>query len=480
MNRPIKHFLRWVVSGVIAVTFLLVMSSATSFFNTVYGGDAAIFRVIGSAMHHGQELYVGVWDHKGPTLFFIEWLGQVIHEGRGGIFVLQVVALTVSLALIMTLALRFTSRLGAAGAVTLVIAVLSFTFEGGNLSEEFSLPLIVFVLYGALRLLDDDETAHGVRGLVLSAGMGVAFAFTFFTRANNAMPIAGIFAGLLIQLLLRRAPVVKRFGMAIAGFFAMTALIVGWFALRGTLEEMLDATFWFNLRYIEDASAQPKATAYLGTVALAGTLTLAAASAQLLRFGLRGSTWAVVTGLGAASTVAVLSPATSYAHYLTLILPMMALGAVMLLHALGARMRGILALVIVMAASAVTMYQVPKSVQYARAVHLAESAYQAQLEDVLSDVANDRRQEVFPWSLPATYYLMTDTLPTYKYFITQQWWGSVDPQVTADTVAHIAQVRPGWVLTPAGGATDERLQRLLDGDYLPARSNNRFQLFELR
>jgi hypothetical protein len=470
--------LRWSVSGVIALVFLVLMSSSTSFFHTVYGGDAAIFRVIGSAMQHGQELYVDVWDHKGPTLFFIEWLAQTIHQGRIGLFILQTVGLTVSLALIASIARRFTTALGTVGVIALVLAVLTFTFEGGNLSEEFSLPFIVFVLYGAVRALDD-KTSQGVRDVVLFAGMGAAFAFVFFIRANNAMPIAGIFAGLLVQLILRHRPFVKRFVVAILGFLGLTAVIILWFALRGTLQDMLNATFWFNLLYVEDASIRPKVAAYIGTVVFAAALTLAGIIAQLLRHGARRSTWMVGLGLGIGSSYAVLAPTTSYAHYLTLILPMIAFGAVMLLDALRGWMHTVIALILVLASTAVAADQVPKAIHASGAIHAAEAAYEAELLDVLSVVPEDQRGEVFPWSLPATFYLMTDTLPSYKYFITQPWWGSVDPQVVKDSVAHIAQTRPQWVLAPASGVSNDDLQALLDRDYHLARSNDRFALYEL-
>ncbi|WP_309065065.1 hypothetical protein [Microbacterium sp.] len=480
MRRSITHLLDWGLSAAIALLFLVLMSSATSFVNTVYGGDAAIFRVVGSALRNGQELYVDVWDHKGPMLFFIEWLGQVIREGRAGIFAIQATALTASLALVMSLARRFVPGVATAAILALMLAVLSFTFEGGNLSEEFSLPFIVFVLYGALRALADEEDLRGRRELALFAGMGAAFAFTFFIRANNAMPIAGIFAGLLIQMLLRRVPVVKRFLAAVIGFLVVTGLIVGWFALRGTLDDMMNATFWFNMRYIGDASIRPKAAAYIGTIVFATALTAAGVIGQVMRFGPRRPAWAVGAGLGAASLYAVLSPTTSYAHYLTLIVPMIALGGLMLLQVLTSRLRNLLAVGLLVASSAAMGYQVPNAIRYAAAVHAAEAAYENQLEDVLASVPEDQRGEVFPWSLPATYYLMTDTLPTYKYFITQPWWGSVDPRVTADTVAHIADTRPSWVLVPASGPSDEDLQRLLDADYVSARANDRFELFHLK
>ncbi|MDQ0645058.1 hypothetical protein [Microbacterium murale] len=479
MTRSAGVFLRWTIAGLIALVFLVFMSPTTSFFNTVYGGDSAIFRVIGSAMHRGQELYVDVWDHKGPTLFFVEWLGQVVHEGRLGIFALQVVSLTVSLALIMSIARRFTSVLGTAGILALVLAVLSYTFEGGNLSEEFSLPFIIFVLYGAVRVLADDEKPGSAREMILLAGMGCAFAFTFFIRANNAMPIAGIFAGLLIQLILRRAPVVKRFAIAVVGFILMTGAIVGWFALRGTLDDMLNATFWFNLRYLDDASSRSKALAYVLTVVLTVAMAGAGVIGQLLRFGARRSIWVLGVMLGVTSVYAVLSPTTSYAHYLTLIIPLVVLGGVMLMHALGPRSRNIIAVIMIAASSATIMHQVPSAIRYYGAVRDVEASYQGQLDDVLSDVPESRRAEVFPWSLPATYYLMTDTLPTYKYFITQPWWGTIDSRVVTDTVAHIEQSRPEWVLIPATGAGDPALQGLLDSEYTSVRVTDRFELFAL-
>lgn len=479
MTRPSILLVRWLISALTALIFLVLMSPATSMFNTVYGGDSAIFRVIGSSLRHGQELYIDVWDHKGPALFFIEWLGQFAYEGRLGIFAIQVIALTVALALTISIARRFLSILATAAVVSLMLAVLTFTLEGGNLSEEFSLPFIVFVLYGAVRVLTEDADPRGAREALLFAAMGAAFAFVFFMRANNALPIVGIFGGMLIQLLLRREPVVKRFGVAVAGFLVVAGLFIGWFALRGTLDDMLNATFWFNLRYVEDASTRPKALAYAITIGLTILLTLAACIGQILRFGFRRSTWALGAMLGATSAYAVVSPATSYAHYLMLILPMLSFGAVMLLHALRARATTLVAALVLISSITAIVYQIPRAMRHYESVRVSEGAYEAQLVDALSTVPEHRRNEIFPWSLPATYYLMTDTLPSYKYFITQPWWGSIDPQVVEDSVEHIAQTRPEWVLVPVTGTSSDIMQQLLDRDYSSVEVTDLFELYRL-
>jgi len=480
MSRPVALLARWGVAAVLAVVFLVLMSSVTSFLHPVYGGDSAIFRVIGTALRHGQEMYVDIWDHKGPTLFLLQWLGQVIHEGRAGLFVLQTLFLTATLGMLIALSRRFTSWLGTAGVLALTLAVLSYTFEGGNLSEEFSLPFITFVLYGAVRALDEERPLSGWREVLLFAVMGAAFAFAFFMRANNAIPIAGIFAGFLIQSIVRRTPVIKRIAIAVLGFAAVSGGVLLWFAWRGTLDEMLNATFWFNLRYIEDASIRPKVVAYLGTIAFAAVLTAAGVIGQLLRFGARRSVWLVAVGLGLASVYAVLSPTTSYAHYLTLIVPMIAFAAMLVLSAVRGRVRLLIGAVLVIASIGVTIAQVPNVLRYSAGVHANEAAFEKQLDDVLSVVPDDRRAEIFPWSLPATYYLMTDTLPTYRYFITQPWWGSVDPQVPADTVAHLADTKQPWVLVPATGTAYEGLDQLLADRYTMVRENDRFQLYALR
>ena len=40
--------------------------------------DASIFEYFGYAMSHGQKMYLDLFDHKGPVIFLINYIGYVL------------------------------------------------------------------------------------------------------------------------------------------------------------------------------------------------------------------------------------------------------------------------------------------------------------------------------------------------------------------------------------------------------------------
>ena len=56
--------------------------------------DSSVFLYIGKQMHLGKVPYVDLFDHKGPALYFIQYLGYAIWPGSvaGGVWILEMVS----------------------------------------------------------------------------------------------------------------------------------------------------------------------------------------------------------------------------------------------------------------------------------------------------------------------------------------------------------------------------------------------------
>ena len=72
------------------------------------GWDAAFFRLVGQRMTEGCLPYRDFFDMKGPYLFFLEYISQMLIYGRMGAFLLEWVSLTLALLLVC----RIFDRLG--------------------------------------------------------------------------------------------------------------------------------------------------------------------------------------------------------------------------------------------------------------------------------------------------------------------------------------------------------------------------------
>ena len=85
-----NRIVRYLLIVLIAELYLLYCSVTTSpLYENYFGGDSAFFILVGKGMKYGYLPYRDFFDMKGPWLFVIEWIGQLVSEGRFGAFFLQ-------------------------------------------------------------------------------------------------------------------------------------------------------------------------------------------------------------------------------------------------------------------------------------------------------------------------------------------------------------------------------------------------------
>ena len=88
----------FMILSILSFCFLAFFSYYTSpFTNSDNGYDAAFFRLVGQGMTKGYLPYRDFFDMKGPFLFFIEYVGQLLSYGRKGIFIIQCINLSITL-----------------------------------------------------------------------------------------------------------------------------------------------------------------------------------------------------------------------------------------------------------------------------------------------------------------------------------------------------------------------------------------------
>ena len=147
-----------------------------------YGGDSAVFILIGKMFNAGKVPYVDFFEHKGPTLIFIEAIGLKLADNeRSSIFILQVINLFITQILIYKIAKTYLPHFISIGIVMLTLLAFSFTIQGGNSSEEWSLPYLYLCLLITIRFEDYSARKQKVCFVI----MGMSAAILFWMRLNN-------------------------------------------------------------------------------------------------------------------------------------------------------------------------------------------------------------------------------------------------------------------------------------------------------
>lgn len=254
---PKKNFIRIdnpVWAFVAAFLYLLLFSWSTSPLYLTYGGDSPFFQIIGLGITQGKIPYVDLFDHKGPVPFFMDALGYSLGIGKYGIFVFQVISMTVSICLFYKIAGLFTtSDKKAAGAVALSLLALADFITEGNQVEEWQLPyvsLTLLLIFGYIR------SGSGRHPLWKSLIYGLCFGLVLFNRPNDGvMWVGSLFFGLMIMWTVRREykMMFANTGAFIGGTVLAVLPFILWFASKDALPDLWYGMVVHNVKYASDA-----------------------------------------------------------------------------------------------------------------------------------------------------------------------------------------------------------------------------------
>ena len=226
-------------------------------------GDSAIFVYIGERMLAGKIPYVDLFDHKGPVLFFIQYLGLLLSPGStNGIWVLEVVNMFFTLLLLTALCREMTpSKSSAYPALLMAFVACGWrVYEGGNFTEEYALPWVSLSMLIFYRFFMSGSFRK--RDIPL---LGISFLAVFLLRANlAALWIACI--PLVLLILLKE----KRFrdagictGLFCLGILAGVIPIAVYLSRHQALRAFYQCYFDFNMRYAGEVGLDGKMLLHL-------------------------------------------------------------------------------------------------------------------------------------------------------------------------------------------------------------------------
>ncbi|MBR5751071.1 MAG: hypothetical protein IKX84_01670, partial [Clostridia bacterium] len=256
--KKLRPALYWILPAIASAAFCLLFSTTTSpLYPSNVGYDSAFFRLVGQGMTKGLLPYRDFFDMKGPYLFLIQYLGQLICFGSGGILVLQTVNLYLSLLLMLGIfrLAGVSSRVKRLKMLLPLLAALAVTLQGGNITEEYSLVPLLSCVYVCLAFFGHTDSTGpfwAKRVYPLAGGwFGLMSGFLFFVRVNNAALIAACALSVAVTLIKthkagKLLPCAAGFAL---GFALSAAPPIVFYASKGLLDEFARAVFVLGYRY---------------------------------------------------------------------------------------------------------------------------------------------------------------------------------------------------------------------------------------
>jgi hypothetical protein len=198
-------------------------------------------------MNQGMMPYRDLFDHKGPLLHAINWLGMLV--GFSGVWLIELVSLSLAAFFCYKTARRFYGELASfLGTFAAFTALLSW-FNGGNLTETYSLPF----LFGALYCL----TGYFAQGYEL----GRKQVFLSGLCMGGALMLKGNLIGLwlgLCAVIFFHSVAIKKYKLLpryvllfVAGILSFLAPFMLWLGLCGALDDFLRCYIQANFLYID-------------------------------------------------------------------------------------------------------------------------------------------------------------------------------------------------------------------------------------
>lgn len=462
---------------------MLVFSYYTSpLFPNLFGWDSAIFTLLGKGVLGGKEMYIGLFDHKGPFIFLFDALGYLM-GGRTGIFLLQCLFGYVTIAFLYFTGKKLRADNEKIGfpAMLLIMALgmatFFYTFEGGNMTEEYSLPFIAACCYMFVSYIKRAE-AEAAHPPIYAFFYGVCLAVVSLLRLNNAATIGAGVLFVFIYLCYHKQFKNLLFNLlaGVGGMLIVLVPVLLYFHLHGSLDEMIYATFLHNFTIVGNTGRD---SIFSSRVFITLYAPMILSAALLVKEVIRNRKISAIDGLLGCIliiNIANLLIANRFLHYFAFFCPIYIL---FLFRYLRISFKSVFLMAAVLCAGLHLWPAAQHTLIEWRTVHVEHNPRYETVSADMQKIPENERDSVIGFEIMARDYLAGDILPCYKYYTLQNTWAITSPYIVNDFVEWVDQNEPLWVIM-AADAENADLFAILQERYEASHENEYMTFYRLK
>lgn len=479
----------YIVIGIITFVFLAIFSYYTSPFTTCdNGADAAFFRLVGQGMTQGYLPYRDFFDMKGPFLFFIQYIGQLLSYGRLGLFIIQWINLFCSIVIICKIfeLYHISNRIIQICLLIPIAFIASFTFEGGNLTEEFSLIELCSCLFLCLYYFKSNEIPNILchTRFYCYAGLwyGICFGLLLMIRITNAALICAML--LIISLDLIKAKKYRELGvcacMYIIGLTTSVIPAILFFGLKGLIGEAFEAVFVLGFKYAGEKTLLQHILESFSSYRLILLIVIPCLIPIIFHWRSWRERFFMI--IGTLFTFLAISSGNNYPHYYTLTIPLVLVSEISIAETLiGSNKRKRLLAIVLSGMMLLPLLRPVGSSLYSAYKHLfQQNQYKTEylVRDVSSKIPEEDKNSVFCYNLNPSWYTYADLFPCIKYCGWQNHYITLMPEIYDDLHACFQSHPPTWLVLPKEkGNLPDFLDKMLYIDYGKYYENESYTLY---
>lgn len=405
------------------------------------GMDSPLFMLIGKLLLKGEQLYVDVFDHKGPIIFWINAAGMLL-PGTWGIYILESLTLGLTLAYVYkTGALFIIKKSVLLFLMVCYIFMFVYTMREGNSINEYANMIIAAAMYYQMKYYCAGQIQHPYRYAFF---YGICFAFIAFMRISNNMFLCGCVLGILCRLIWHKEYQNAGWNIlyGLAGICAVVLPISIFYILRDSFMEMIDATFLFNIRYSGYTSTVIQSE---NRVVLDGILFVSSCVfPMLLPFPQACKEMHLSLLLGGILGAVGVHMGVAYLNYSMIMLPVSFMGLIIACMHKQKYHLTIIAVFLML----VAYYQFGDcNRQRYLVINATRSPYL--IQDSLP-IPEEEKNQVLGIDMLFFWYLKNDMTPPYKYLGNHTWWSELDDTLRPKMEKFLrGDDAPLWIMIPA-------------------------------
>ncbi len=454
----VKRGVIYCILSAMCVAFLLLMSASTSPLYTDYcDGDSSIFMLIGKAISQGKNVYTDYFDHKGPILFYLNALGFCLTGTKTGVFIIQCIFLSLTSIFMYKTARIFTKTVGSFICVIISLLAFASTISDGNLSEEYCMLFCMIPIYLSVKFMTKTPDApHKGKYMYI---YGICFALCAFTRINNGFMICGIaLIALVTDFIHDRAKnALKNIVYFIAGLLTVTIPICIFFLVKGTLNDMIFATFTFNLLYATEGSSDKSASALTLLIGWALPVIVLIVTSAVFSKRLGPKVASLISTLSVFALIPIML-GYSYTHYYTTLIPIITLYTAVFFYIAGRRSAVLSVILCVLMTLPLYSYFITLPSNMGHYIEKLEKQNNPQVyKDIHSDIyysatalseriPEEDRDSVFGYDVSSAWFLQADIMPCHRLFTLQESWARHYPAFGREINQMLLDTPPKWVI----------------------------------
>lgn len=480
-NKKVIKSLEIIAVIIVSALFNAIVSTTTSPIISTIGADSGIFLTIGRSVAEGNSLYVDIFDHKGPVLFFLNAIPQIFIKGTLGVWLVQTIFLIITVLLMIKICdVLMESKIKYLVPLIYFIYIL-FTFEGGNLSEEYSNLFCIIGLYVFVKYYSEKFDFKNKYPFIL----GSCFMAVALIRVNNAAILVSVVLTVLLILLYRKE--YKKITTSIVNFILGSLIVFlpisGYFLVKGSFYDFMYATFLYNFKYkgngfIENITDMFKYSNLFRLIIIAFIL-ISIINIVILALKLKYELSVFVLINLIVTIVAISVGGKAYLHYTTI-----ASIGFMFNIILAFKYWRILSNKLIIIISSVLVVVVLGGLLYHKTNKLKiekmdSDRYKQEAIELSKDIP--KGESLLGYNIPAKWYYISDLLPSNKYFTLQDWWASFDPSINNHLNDYFDNNPPTWVVTEnINDILNNHVKSFIENNYELVDENESGQLYKLK